>query len=96
MRLWTNEAGQAGNRTPDPAGVVKRHKLDACMHIALHEGRLMATLDTAAQAEATLLEGCYVLETNVSQTALDASTVHDRYRDLHEVECRAEGEDFLG
>jgi transposase len=65
---------------------VKRHKLDAFMHISLHEGRLMATLDTAAQAEATLLDGCYVLETNVSQTALDASTVHDRYRDLHEVE----------
>ena len=65
---------------------VKRHKLDAFVHITLHEGRLVATLDTAAQAEATRLDGCYVLETDVPQTALDASTVHDRYRDLHEVE----------
>jgi len=65
---------------------VKRHKLDAFVSLALHEGRLVATLDTAAQAEATVLDGCYVLETDVPQTALDASTVHDRYRDLHEVE----------
>jgi transposase len=65
---------------------VKRHKLEAFVQIALHDGRLMATLDPAAQAEATVLEGCYVLATDVPQTALDAQTVHDRYRDLHEVE----------
>src|SRR5881397_719776 len=65
---------------------VKRHKLEAFVHVSLHDGRLMATLDTAAQAEATVLDGCYVLETDVPQTALDAQAVHDRYRDLHEVE----------
>jgi len=46
----------------------------------------MATLDTAAQAAATALDGCYVLETDVAQPALDAQAVHERYRDLHEVE----------
>jgi transposase len=65
---------------------VKRHKLDAFVHLTLHAGRLIATLDTAAQAEATVLDGCYVLETDVPQSALDASTVHERYRELHEVE----------
>jgi transposase len=65
---------------------VKRHKLEAFVQVSLHHGCLRATLDTAAQAEATGLDGCYVLETDVPQSALDASTVHDRYRDLHEVE----------
>jgi transposase len=65
---------------------VKRHKLDAFVSLALHEGRLVATRDPVAQAAAMVLDGCYVLETDVPQTALDASTVHDRYRDLHEVE----------
>jgi hypothetical protein len=65
---------------------VKRHKLETFVRVALHEGRLMATLDPAAQAETALLDGCYVLETDVPQTALDAQAVHDRYRDLHEVE----------
>ena len=46
----------------------------------------MATLDPAAQAEATALEGCYVLETDVPPPALTAQAVHDRYRDLYEVE----------
>lgn len=65
---------------------VKRHKLEACVHVSLHEGRLIATLDPAAQAATALLDGCYVLETDVPQSALDAQAVHDRYRDLHEVE----------
>jgi transposase len=65
---------------------VKRHKLDTFVQVSLHEGQLAVTLDATAQAEAALLEGCYVLETDVPQTALDAQTVHDRYRDLHEVE----------
>src|SRR5437870_670334 len=65
---------------------VKRHKLEAFVHVSLHDGRLMATLDTAAQAAATVLDGCYVLETDVPPTALDVQAVHDRYRDLHEVE----------
>jgi transposase len=65
---------------------VKRHKLEAFVHISLHEGRLLTTLNATAQAETALLDGCYVLETDVPQTALDAQTVHDRYRDLHAVE----------
>jgi transposase len=65
---------------------VKRHKLEAFVHVSLHAGRLRATMDTAAEAEATMLEGCYVLETDVSPTALAAQAVHDRYRDLYEVE----------
>jgi transposase len=79
-------------RTKPEAGLrtlqawVKRHKLDAFVHVSLHEGCLTATLDASAQAEAALLDGCYVLETDVPQTALDAQAVHDRYRDLHEVE----------
>jgi transposase len=65
---------------------VKRHKLEAFVHVSLDEGRLRATLDPAAQGETAVLDGCYVLETDVPQTALDAQAVHDRYRDLHEVE----------
>lgn len=65
---------------------VKRHQLAAFVHVSLHEGRLLATLDTAAQAEATVFEGCDVLETDVPQIALDAQAVRDRYRDLYEVE----------
>ena len=85
---------QAAKRAKPDTGLrtlqawVKRHKLETFVHVSLHEGRLMATLDTAAQAEATVLDGCYVLETDVPQTALDAQTVHDRYRGLRWRHCR--------
>jgi hypothetical protein len=83
---------QTSKRATPAAGLqtrrawVQRHKLDTFVHVALHAGQLTATLDATAQAEAVRLEGCYVLETDVPQTALDAQTVHDRSRDLHEVE----------
>lgn len=83
---------QTAKRAKPEAGLrtlrawVKRHKLDTFVQVSLHEGQLTATLDTTAQAEAAQLEGCYVLETDVPQTALDAQAVHDRYRALHEVE----------
>jgi hypothetical protein len=66
---------------------VKRHKLEAFVQVSLHDGRLMATLDTVAQAEATVLDGYYVLETDVPQTALAAQAVHDRYRDVEDYFC---------
>src|SRR5438552_11972080 len=74
---------EAGLRTLRAWG--KRHKLDAFVHVSLHEGQLTALLDTTAQAEVARLEGCDVLETDVPQTALDAQPIHDRYRDLPEV-----------
>ena len=44
---------------------VNRHKLETFVHVSLHEGHLMATLDPAAQAATALLDGRYVLETDV-------------------------------
>ena len=94
QRLITtrNAFVQTSQRAKPDAGLqtlrawVKRHKLDAFVQLSLHEGQLTATLDVTAQAEATQLEGCYVLETDVPQTVLDAQTIHDRYRDLSAVE----------
>jgi len=64
---------------------VQRHPLDTCVQVSRHAGPLMATRDAMAHAAATPLEGCDVRETDVSPTALDAHTVHDRYRDLQAV-----------
>jgi hypothetical protein len=65
---------------------VKRHKLEGFGPVALPAGRLLATRAPAAQAEAPVLDGCDVWETDVPQATLEAQAVPDRYRDLHEVE----------
>src|SRR5438552_3743292 len=65
---------------------VTRYKLAGWVQLSLQEGAIIVTVDEAAQTEASRFDGCYVLETDVPQTVLEAQAVHDRYRDLHEVE----------
>ena len=65
---------------------ITRHKLAGWVQLSLQARDIIVTVDEAAQTEATRFEGCDVLETDVPQTVLDAQAVHDRYRDLHEVE----------
>jgi hypothetical protein len=65
---------------------VTRHKLTGWVQLSLQEGAIIATVDEAAQTAATLLDGCSVLETEVPPTVLEAQAVHDRYRELPEVE----------
>ena len=51
------------------------------------EGRVIALgKDPEALAEAAKLDGCYVLKTDLSQTAASKDVVHDRYKDLALVE----------
>ena len=51
------------------------------------EGRTIAVgKDPEALAEASKLDGCYVLKTDLSQTAASKDIVHDRYKDLALVE----------
>jgi len=51
------------------------------------EGRTITVgKDPKALAEASKLDGCYVLKTDLSQTAASKDIVHDRYKDLALVE----------
>jgi hypothetical protein len=51
------------------------------------EGRtLRVTVDGVAQQEATRLDGCYVLKTDLPRTGADTEVVHERYKALTLVE----------
>jgi len=65
---------------------VERHRLSGFVKLALEGNQLRVEVDPEAEAEDGLLDGCYVLETDVSKEKLDASAVDARYRDLAEVE----------
>ena len=64
----------------------KQHKLTAFITLARQDTQLIIEIDEAKQAEAALLDGCSVLETDVAREMMDASTVDARYRDLQRVE----------
>ena len=64
----------------------KSHKLSAFVTLTLNERVIVCTLDEEAKAQDALLDGCYLLETDVPQGLMDAKTVDARYRDLQKVE----------
>jgi hypothetical protein len=64
----------------------KTHKLTAFTTLVLAGSQLTVEIDESKQANAALLDGCYVLETDVDKDLMDASTVDARYRDLQQVE----------
>lgn len=64
----------------------KTHKLTAFLTLSLQDTQLAVEIDEAKQADAALLDGCYVLETDVGKDLMDAPTVDARYRDLQHVE----------
>ena len=65
---------------------VKSHKLSKFVTLTLEERVIASTIDADAQAEDAWLDGCYLLETDVPKSLLDAKTVDERYRDLQQVE----------
>ncbi|MEF8734206.1 MAG: hypothetical protein V5B40_20525 [Candidatus Accumulibacter meliphilus] len=50
------------------------------------EEAVICAIDEEAKAQDSLLDGCYLLETNVPTDLMDAKTVDERYRDLQKVE----------
>jgi hypothetical protein len=60
-----------------------RHKLSSFVELSLNNNRIELIVDEHAQSEAGLLDGCYVMETDVSADMMDAETVDERYRSLH-------------
>jgi len=63
-----------------------RYKVSSFVDLCLDNGRIMVTVDEQAKSSAAMLDGCYVLETDVSARQMDGKTVDQRYRSLQQVE----------
>jgi transposase len=68
---------------------IRRYKLSKILEARLaehNERELLLEQHHDALAEVELLDGCYVIKTDLSADTLDAQHVHDRYKDLASVE----------
>jgi transposase len=63
-----------------------RHKLLSFVQLSLDNNRIALIIDEHAKAEAGSLDGCYVMETDVSAEMMTGETVDERYRSLQQVE----------
>jgi len=70
----------------DIAAKVAQLKIDDWAKVEIRGAVLELALDDAAQKEAAKLDGCYVIKTDLPVEIASAKTVHDRYKDLAEVE----------
>lgn len=75
---------EAGLRTLSNWAV--RYKVSSFVSLILDNGRIVLTVDEQAKSDAAMLDGCYVLETDVSTRQMDTKMVDQRYRSLQQVE----------
>lgn len=67
--------------------LIKKLKLQKIVRLAIKNNRNIEIIkDDQALQQAELLDGCYVIKTELDPTIADANQVHDRYKDLIKVE----------
>lgn len=61
-------------------------KIDAWLQVETEGRTLKVTVNQTALEEASRLDGCYVIKTDLPESAGSSQVIHDRYKDLAEVE----------
>jgi transposase len=64
----------------------KTLKIDKFVAVVEQQRRVVVTIDEAALTEAARLDGCYALRTDLPKAVVAKEIVHDRYKDLAQVE----------
>ncbi|MBI5219983.1 MAG: IS1634 family transposase [Bacteroidia bacterium] len=67
-------------------GEIKRRKLTEIIIATSSERTIHYSIDPSKEEEQSLLDGCYVMKTNVLQSDETKEILHDRYKDLALVE----------
>ena len=65
---------------------IDRLKMDKWLKVTSEQRTVQLKIDKEALEEVCLLDGCYVIKTNLPQHAASKEIIHDRYKDLAEVE----------
>ena len=87
-----NEFVKQSKRANPEAGLRKltewtqRYKLSSFVDLFLDDNQICFTIDEEKKSDAALLDGCYVLETDVSKVDMNSKMIDERYRDLQKVE----------
>ncbi len=68
------------------AAQLQRLGVEAWLKLTVKNQRLVLTVDESALETAAHLDGCYVVETDLKVRHATAQTIHDRYKDLAQVE----------
>jgi len=87
-----NQFVSGSKRAKSEAGLTKleswakQHKILSFVDLYLENNQIKMVIDRDKQEEDSLLDGCYVVETDVSDDKMDKKNIWDRYGDLQKVE----------
>jgi hypothetical protein len=70
----------------DIQGKIEQLKIEDWARVESRESILELVINDVALKEAAKLDGCYVIKTDLSAEMATAETIHERYKDLAEVE----------
>jgi transposase len=65
---------------------IERRKLVRIVRPKIDDRTLSYEIDTDSIADISILDGCYAIKTDLPKEALDKEIIHDRYKDLTQVE----------
>ena len=65
---------------------ITQYKLNNILELECQERVITVTINEQGLKEKALLDGCYVMKTDVKKDVLSAQQVHERYKDLAKVE----------
>ena len=77
---------RAATALKDVGKKLNQLKIAPWVHVSAQERTLCLTIDEEALKEASLLDGCYVIKTDLPREAASTEIIHDRYKDLAMVE----------
>jgi hypothetical protein len=84
--LTEHPRAKMGVAQKEVASKMLQLKLDRWLKVVAADGELRLEEDSEALAEASRLDGCYVIKSDLPKQYADAQTIHDRYKDLALVE----------
>ncbi len=84
--LATHPRSKSATAVKKVNSLIKRLKMGGWMNALAESGIVRVEVDCEKLEEASKLDGCYVLKTDLSPEMADKNVIHDRYKDLAFVE----------
>ena len=86
LYLGEHKRAKVETAIKDVSKKIEKLKIDKWLRVKSEGRTLELEVDNKALEEASVLDGCYVIKTDLPKQAADKQVIHDRYKDLTEVE----------
>jgi transposase len=84
--LAEHSRAKAATAAKEIRGKINKFKIQKWLEVRINGRVLSLEINNEQKAQESKLDGCYVIKTDLKTPAIEAKTVHDRYKDLTLVE----------